>query len=326
MLNKWSPVNYCDKFNDSKSSVKVSSQLHTGGQFFLDTEWMIPSVYTMLKRFAFNIAPIVTSLVGFCTISSTTFLKARNFSFVPSPSTSIKTIGTWVHILHHVALLTVAQIRVSVVGNKLTLAFKACLIVHHSNNTGISNTIWHHKCDGTIRIIIASRHFANVIDGFNLQLLLRCWQKFSATKFPDHHTIQPVALSHLHLSDLILPHRKPSTFTFVTNLHILLPPSIRHLALLFDSFNDPGGMAGTVWLEEAVSVWKVVDCVKVDLLHPRRKWVVWLWCGECHRRAVGIVCGLGRNFLENWRTAVMGVFWPLSFCPASCPLNAHFWL
>ena len=32
---------------------------------------------------------------------------------------------------------------------------------------------------------------------------------------------------------------------------------------------------------EADSVWKVVDCVEVDLLHPRRKWVVWLCIIVC---------------------------------------------
>ena len=36
---------------------------------------------------------------------------------------------------------------------------------------------------------------------------------------------------------------------------------------------DPGLAEG-----EAVSVLKVVDCVEVDLLHPRRKWAV----VECH--------------------------------------------
>ena len=57
------------------------------------------------------------------------------------------------------------------------------------------------------------------------------------------------------------------------------------------------------WRAQSFIVWKIVDCVEVDLLHPHKKWVVltslcafWCWPG------CGIVCGLsvvGRNFLEN---------------------------
>ena len=46
---------------------------------------------------------------------------------------------------------------------------------------------------------------------------------------------------------------------------------------LVNEVEDPGGM---VWLEERLSV-----CERfLDLLHPHRKWVVWLWWGvvECH--------------------------------------------
>ena len=39
---------------------------------------------------------------------------------------------------------------------------------------------------------------------------------------------------------------------------------------------DPGGMVGTFWLEERLSV---CDCVEVDLLHPHRKWL-WWGCGN----------------------------------------------
>ena len=58
----------------------------------------------------------------------------------------------------------------------------------------------------------------------------------------------------------------------------------------------PGGhsLAGG----EAVSVWKVVDCVEVDLLHPHRKWAV----VECHCVLYYWHCGLlvvSRNFLKN---------------------------
>ena len=38
---------------------------------------------------------------------------------------------------------------------------------------------------------------------------------------------------------------------------------------------DPGGMAGT----HSLAGGEAVDCVEVDLLHPRRKWVVGLWWG-----------------------------------------------
>ena len=73
------------------------------------------------------------------------------------------------------------------------------------------------------------------------------------------------------------------------------------------SVNDP-----------AVSVWKFVDCMEVDLLHPPRKWVVW-WTLRC---AFGVdQAGLpviGQSFLEN---AVVGVFWPLPSGPASSPMK-----
>ena len=62
---------------------------------------------------------------------------------------------------------------------------------------------------------------------------------------------------------------------------------------------------------------QVIDCVEVDLLHPRRKWVVWLWWGYvidlivcllvltrlCF--TIGIFCGLPvcfrwSKFLGEW--------------------------
>ena len=106
---------------------------------------------------------------------------------------------------------------------------------------------------------------------------------------------------------------------------------------------DPGGMAGTVWMEERlISLWKVVDCVEVDLLHPRRKWVVWLRWGYVIDVFVclfvlfrlsctsGIVCGLLVCFrwsvkifwimgvLKEQDGAVVDVFW---LHPVSGPLS-----
>ena len=66
---------------------------------------------------------------------------------------------------------------------------------------------------------------------------------------------------------------------------------------------------------EAVSVWNVVDCV---LLHPRRKWVVWLWWG-CG--GMGLCCTIGiglpvvsQNFSEN------GPPWGTGWCCCGCVL------
>ena len=99
---------------------------------------------------------------------------------------------------------------------------------------------------------------------------------------------------------------------------------------------------------------QVVYCVKVDLLHPLRKWVVWLWWGNVidvieHLLVLsrlcctsGIVCGLPLGFRWSvkisWRMGVfeeqdggtaVGVLWSLPSGPASGPLsilNAHFQL
>ena len=63
---------------------------------------------------------------------------------------------------------------------------------------------------------------------------------------------------------------------------------------------------------EAASVWKVVDCVEMDLLHPHRKWAVWLWWG-CGGMLLTLLCSFWccllfvdfRWLVEiSWRTGI----------------------
>ena len=75
------------------------------------------------------------------------------------------------------------------------------------------------------------------------------------------------------------------------------------------------------WRAQSGWSFSLVDCVEVDLLHPCRKWVVWLWCNVIDiivyllvlTRLCCIVCGLPVGFrwsveissrmglLEEWR-------------------------
>ena len=86
-------------------------------------------------------------------------------------------------------------------------------------------------------------------------------------------------------------------------------------------------------------MFKVVDCVEVNLLHPHRKWVVWLvWWNVIVYLLVlsrlcctsGIVCGLLVGFCQNFLDVleqdgeVVVVFWPI-FRSIEY-INAHFLL
>ena len=80
-------------------------------------------------------------------------------------------------------------------------------------------------------------------------------------------------------------------------------------------------MAGTVWLEKRLSG----DCVEMDLLHPRRKWDLWLWLG-CGGMSLTSLCGVDQVVLYYWHCLWTSKFLGLLgwCCCGLSILAAHF--
>ena len=102
--------------------------------------------------------------------------------------------------------------------------------------------------------------------------------------------------------------------------------------------------AGTVWLEERLSVCERL--LIMDLLHPCKKWVVWLWwgCGGMSSsvpfEVAQMCCTIGivdfRWSVKNsWRMGlveeqdgtIVGVFWTLPYMKCMPhPCSGHDWM